>query len=47
MLNHLLQDNKYKSVIISRLAVLGMRDDDRWLDAKDYTLKYFVIIKLA
>jgi hypothetical protein len=28
LLNHPLQDNKYKSAIISGLAVLGIRDDD-------------------
>ena len=47
MFNHLLQDNEYKSVIISGLAVLGMQDDDGWLDAKDYTPKYSAVIKLA
>ena len=30
LLNHPLQDNEYKSVIISRLVVLGIRDDDGW-----------------
>jgi hypothetical protein len=33
--------------MISRLAVLGIRDDDKWLDAEDYTSKYSAIIKLA
>jgi hypothetical protein len=47
MLNQPLQDNEYKSVIISGLAVLGMRDDDGWLDAEDYTPKYSAVIKLA
>ena len=28
LLNYLLQDNEYKSAIISGLAVLGIRDDD-------------------
>jgi hypothetical protein len=47
LLNHPLQDNEYKSAIISGLAVLGIRDDDGWLDAEDYTLKYSAVIKLA
>ena len=33
--------------MISRLAVLGIRNDDGWLDAEDYTLKYSAVIKLA
>ncbi|KFX85899.1 hypothetical protein O988_09860 [Pseudogymnoascus sp. VKM F-3808] len=47
LLNHLLQDNKYKSVIISGLAVLGIYDDDRWLNAEDYMSKYSMVAKLA
>jgi hypothetical protein len=47
LLNHLLQDNEYQNVIISALAVIGIRDDDGWLDAEDYTPKYSAIIKLA
>ena len=47
MLNHSLKDNEYKSVIISGLAVLGIQDNDRWLDIEDYTLKYLAVIKLA
>jgi hypothetical protein len=47
MLDQPLQDNKYKSVIISGMAVLGMREDDSWLDAEDYTPKYSAVIKLA
>jgi hypothetical protein len=47
LLNHPLQDNEYQNVIISALALIGMRDDDGWLDAEDYTPKYSAIIKLA
>jgi hypothetical protein len=46
-LNHPLQDNEYQNVVISALAIMGIRDDDGWLDAEDYTLKYLAIIKLA
>jgi hypothetical protein len=42
-----IQDNEYKSVLISGLAVLGMREDDGWLDAEDHTLKYSTVIKSA
>jgi hypothetical protein len=34
-------------VLISGLAILKMREDDRWLDAEDYTPKYSAVIKLA
>jgi len=47
LFNQPLQDNEYKSVLISGLAVLGMREDDGWLDAEDYTPKYSAVIKLA
>jgi hypothetical protein len=47
LLGHPLQDNEYMSAIISGLAVLGIWDDDRWLDAEDYTSKYSTVIKLA
>ena len=47
LLNHELGDNKYKSVIISGMAVLGFYNDRGWLNAKDYTTKYSGIIKIA
>ena len=47
LLNQPLQDDEYKSVLISGMAVLGMREDDGWLDAEDYTPKYSAVIKLA
>ena len=47
LLNHPLQDNEYQNVMISGLAIIGIRDDDGWLDAEDYTPKYSAIIKLA
>jgi hypothetical protein len=34
-------------VLISGLAILGMREDDGWLDAEDYMPKYSAVIKLA
>lgn len=42
-----MQDDEYKSIVISGLAVLGMREDNGWLDAEDYTPKYSAVIKLA
>ena len=47
LLNQPLQDDEYKSVIISGMAILGMRDDEGWLDAEDYTPTYSAVIKLA
>jgi len=47
LLNHPLQDDEYKSVLISGLAILGIREDGGWLDAEDYTPKFSAVIKLA
>ena len=47
LLNYLLQDNEYKSVIISGLAVLDICNNDRWLNAEDYMSKYSAVAKLA
>ena len=47
LLNQPLQDDEYKSVLISGLAVLSIREDNGWLDAEDYTPKYLTVIKLA
>jgi RecQ family ATP-dependent DNA helicase len=47
LLNQPLQDHEYKSVIISGLAVLGIRQDNGWLGAEDYTPKLSAVIKLA
>jgi hypothetical protein len=47
LLNHELGDDEYKSIIISRLAVIGFWDDGGWLNAEDYTTKYSGIIKVA
>jgi hypothetical protein len=47
LLNHELGNDECKSVIISRLAVLGFRDDSGWLNAEDYTTKYLGVIKIA
>jgi len=47
LLNYELGDDEYESVIISRLAVIGFRDDGGWLNAEDYTTKYSGIIKVA
>lgn len=47
MLNHPLGDDEYASVLISGLAVLGIREDDGWLGAEDYTQKYSAVVKLS
>ncbi|PVH71468.1 hypothetical protein DL98DRAFT_615427, partial [Cadophora sp. DSE1049] len=47
LLNQPLQDDEYKSVLISGLAILGMQEGEGWLDAEDYTPKYSAVIKLA
>ena len=47
LLNHKLGDDKYKSVIISGLVVIGFYKDGGWLNVEDYTTKYLGIIKIA
>ena len=47
LLNYKLGDNKYVSVIISGLVVIGFCDDRGWLNAKDYTTKYLGVIKVV
>ena len=39
--------SEYDSVIISGLAILGIRDDGGWVAAIDYTTNYSAVIKLA
>jgi Orsellinic acid/F9775 biosynthesis cluster protein D len=47
LLDHQFGDDEYASVVISGLAVLGIREDGGWLNAEDYTTKYSGIIKIA
>jgi RecQ family ATP-dependent DNA helicase len=47
LLDHDLAQNEYESVVISGLAVMGMREDEGWLGAEDYTPKYSGFIKIA
>jgi hypothetical protein len=47
LLNHKLGDDKYKSVIISGLVVIGFHNDGGWLNVEDYTIKYLGVIKIA
>ena len=47
LLNHKLGDNKYKSVIISGLVVIGFCNNRGWLNIEDYTTKYLGVIKVV
>ena len=47
LLDHNLTHSKYESVVISGLAMMGMREDEGWLSAGDYTPKYSAFIKIA
>ena len=47
LLNYELGDNKYKSVIISGLVVIGFHNNKGWLNVEDYTTKYLGIIKIT
>ncbi|KJZ69024.1 hypothetical protein HIM_11583 [Hirsutella minnesotensis 3608] len=46
-LDHQLKQGHYDNVIISGLAVLGVRDDGGWVSAMDYTPLYSAVIKTA
>lgn len=47
ILDHQWKENEYECVIISALAVMGMREDGGWVTAEDYTPVYSAVIKLA
>ncbi|KAL6789481.1 hypothetical protein GGI42DRAFT_347251 [Trichoderma sp. SZMC 28013] len=47
MLDHSLGDHQYDSVLISTLAVMGVRDDGGWHSALDYTPILSAVIKVA
>jgi uncharacterized membrane protein YobD (UPF0266 family) len=47
LLNYKLSDNKYESIIISGLVVIGFYNNRGWLNAKDYTTKYLGVIKVV
>lgn len=47
LLDHPLLRSEYESVVLSGLAVMGMRADDGWLVAEDYTPKFTGFIKGA
>jgi hypothetical protein len=47
MLDHPLGDHQYDSVLISALAVMGVREDGGWHNALDYTPILSAVIKVA
>lgn len=47
MLDHRLGDHQYDNMLISALAVMGMRDDGGWHSALDYTPVLSAVIKVA
>jgi hypothetical protein len=47
LLDHRLKESHYKSVLLSGLAVMGLREDGGWVAAQDYTTNYSAVIKLA
>jgi superfamily II DNA helicase RecQ len=47
MLDHALGDHQYDSVLISALAVMGVREDGGWHNALDYTPVLSAVIKVA
>jgi hypothetical protein len=47
LLDHQLGDNEYDSVLISGLAVIGLRDEGGWLTAADSVSIYSSFIKIA
>lgn len=47
LLNQPFKQSNDDSIIISGLAVMGIREDGRWIDAVDYTPVYSAILKVA
>ena len=47
ILDHQLGDSDYDSILLSGLAVMGIREDGGWVDAEDYTGVYSAVIKVA
>ncbi|KAH6985453.1 hypothetical protein EDB80DRAFT_898713 [Ilyonectria destructans] len=44
-LDHQLKRGDYDNVVLSALAVLGIREDNGWIDAIDYTPIYSAVVK--
>jgi superfamily II DNA helicase RecQ len=47
MLDHQFKQGHYDSIVLSGLAVMGIREDGGWVDAMDYTTNYSAVIKVA
>ena len=47
LLDHKLKHSAYESMLISALAVLGLRSDGGWVSPLDYTTTYSAVIKLG
>ena len=45
--NYQYKHTLYKNILLSGLAVLGLRNNNGWYRLKDYIPKYSVVIKLA
>ena len=46
LFDHHYHSSPYESVVISGLAVMGIRDDNGWVDVSDYTMRYSAVIKV-
>jgi hypothetical protein len=47
MLDDQFKQGHYDSIVLSGLAVMGIREDGGWVDAMDYTTNYSAVIKVA
>lgn len=47
LLDHQLKQSHYDNIIISGLAIMGIREDGGWVDAEDYTSTFSAVIKVA
>lgn len=47
LLDHNLGDSTYESSLLSGLAVLGIRQDNAWVDAYNYTPIFSAVLKIA
>jgi superfamily II DNA helicase RecQ len=47
LFDHHYHISPYESVVISALAVMGIRGDNGWEEAQDYTMRYSAMVKIA
>lgn len=47
LVDHIYYETPYENVLVSGLAVIGIREDNGWVSVEDYTMRYSALIKIA